>query len=65
VFGTVLMFVYSLGHGALLLAAGSSVGFAQWLAKSRWSARVSWLFTRLAGLLLLVYAIYLAIEMAA
>ena len=65
VFGTVLMFVYSLGHGALLLAAGSSVGFAQWLAKSRWSARVNWLFTRLAGLLLLVYAIYLAIEMAA
>ena len=64
VFGTVLMFLYSLGHGALLLAAGSSVGFAQWLASSRWAERVNWLFTRLAGLLLLGYAIYLAVEMA-
>jgi cytochrome c-type biogenesis protein len=62
-FGTLLMFLYSLGHGALLLAAGSSVGFAQWLASSRWAGRVNWLFTRLAGGLLVVYALYLAAEM--
>ncbi len=58
-FGTLLMFLYSLGHGALLLAAGSSVGFAQWLAHARWAGRVNWLFTRLAGALLLAYASYL------
>lgn len=63
-FGTALMFLYSLGHGALLLAAGSSVGFAQWLARSRWAGRVNWLFTRFAGVLLVGYAIYLAAEMA-
>lgn len=61
-FGTVLMFIYSLGHGALLLAAGSSVGFAQWLAHSHWAERVNWLFTRLAGVVLVGYAIYLATE---
>jgi hypothetical protein len=58
------MFLYSLGHGALLLAAGSSVGFAQWVVRSRWAERVNWLFTRLAGVLLVGYAIYLAAEMA-
>jgi len=63
-FGTILMFLYSLGHGALLLAAGSSVGFAQWVVRSRWAGRVNWLFTRLAGVLLVGYAIYLAAEMA-
>jgi cytochrome c-type biogenesis protein len=63
-FGTLLMFLYSLGHGALLLVAGSSVGFAQWMAHSHWAERVNWLFTRLAGVLLVGYAIYLAVEMA-
>jgi cytochrome c biogenesis protein CcdA len=62
--GTLLMFLYSLGHGALLLAAGSSVGFAQWMAQSHWAGRVNWLFTRLAGALLVGYAIYLAAGMA-
>lgn len=62
--GTALMFIYSLGHGALLLAAGSSVGFAQWVTRSRWAGRANWLFTRLAGVLLVGYAIYLAAEMA-
>ena len=62
-FGTALMFLYSLGHGALLLVAGSSVGFAQWVVRSRWAERVNWLFTRLAGVLLVGYAMYLAAEM--
>jgi len=62
-FGTALMFLYSLGHGALLLAAGSSVGFAQWVVRSRWAERVNWLFTRFAGVLLVGYAMYLAAEM--
>ncbi len=62
-FGTALMFLYSLGHGALLLAAGSSIGFAQWMASSRWAGRVNWLFTRFAGALLVGYAIYLAAGM--
>jgi cytochrome c biogenesis protein CcdA len=62
-FGAFLMFLYSLGHGALLLAAGSSIGFAQWLARARWAGRINWLFTQLAGALLVGYALYLAAEM--
>lgn len=62
-FGTLLMFLYSLGHGALLLAAGSSIGLAQWMARSRWTQRINWSFTRLAGALLVGYAIYLVAEM--
>lgn len=63
-FGTLLMFLYSIGHGALLLAAGSSIGFAQWVARSRWAGRVNWWFTRVAGALLVVYGLYLLAEMA-
>jgi cytochrome c biogenesis protein CcdA len=62
VFGTGLMFLYSAGHSALLLAAGSSVGFAQWLARARWAGRFNRVFTRLAGLLLVGYGLYLVAE---
>lgn len=62
-FGTGLMFLYSLGHSSLLLAAGSSIGFAQWLARSRWAERFNWGFTRFAGVLLVGYALYLIAEM--
>lgn len=58
-FGTLLMFLYSIGHGALLLAAGASVGFAQWLARARWAGLVNRLFSRFAGALLVGYAAYL------
>ena len=58
-YGILLMFAYAIGHGALLLAAGASVGFAQWLAKSRLTARFGAWFMRLAGLLLLGYGAYL------
>lgn len=63
-FGTLLMSLYSIGHGALLLAAGSSIGFAQWVVGSRWAEQVNWWFTRVAGALLVAYALYLAAEIA-
>lgn len=58
-FGTLLMFLYSIGHGALLLAAGASIGFAQWLARARWAGLANRLFSRIAGALLVGYATYL------
>ncbi|MBL0352937.1 MAG: cytochrome c biogenesis CcdA family protein [Candidatus Dechloromonas phosphoritropha] len=61
-FGVLLMFAYAVGHGALLLAAGSSIGFAQWLARSRLAAGVGKTFVRLAGGLLLAYGAYLLWE---
>lgn len=61
-FGVVLMFAYAVGHGALLLAAGSSIGFAQWLAHSRLAANAGQIFVRLAGGLLLLYGAWLLWE---
>ena len=63
-FGTLLMFLYSIGHGAPLLAAGASLGFAQWLARARWSGIVNRLFSRLAGALLIGYALYFGFGLA-
>lgn len=63
VFGTSLMFLYAVGHGALLLAAGSSVALAQRLARSR-LARVGEVFLKLAGALLAGYGLYLLWETA-
>ncbi len=57
-FGTTLMFFYAIGHGALLLVAGSSVAQAQRLARSR-LAKAGEIFLQLAGALLLGYGIYL------
>jgi cytochrome c-type biogenesis protein len=57
-FGTTLMFLYAIGHGALLLAAGSSVSLAQRLARSR-LARAGEIVLKLAGTLLLGYGAYL------
>jgi len=61
-YGIALMFAYALGHGALLLAAGSSIGFAQWLAHSRLAANAGRIFVRLAGGLLLAYGAWLLWE---
>lgn len=63
VFGTMLMFLYAIGHGALLLAAGSSVSLAQRLARSR-LAKAGEIFLKLAGALLASYGIYLAWEVS-
>lgn len=58
-FGTVLMFFYAMGHGALLLFAGTSIGFARWMANAYWAALVNRYFSRLAGALLVGYAAHL------
>lgn len=61
-FGVALMFAYAVGHGTLLLAAGSSIGFAQWLAHSRLAANAGQIFVRLGGGLLLLYGVWLLWE---
>jgi cytochrome c biogenesis protein CcdA len=58
-FGIALMFVYALGRGALLFAAGSSVRFAQWLAESVWAQRGARWIPRAAGMLLLTWGMLL------
>jgi len=60
-FGMLLMFLYSLGHGALLLAAGSSVGLAGWLTRSAGARQAGVWLRRAAGLLLAGFGLWLLI----
>ncbi len=59
-FGALALFVYSVGHSVLLLAAGTSVGLAQRMLESkRLVGGLQWL-RRGAGCLLVVVAFFLA-----
>ena len=60
VFGTTLLFLYAVGHGALLLAAGSSVSLARRLLLQSRLAQAGKIMLRLAGGLLAGYGLYLA-----
>lgn len=57
--GMGLMFLYSIGHGALLMVAGSSVGLAGWLVRSAGAVRIGFWLRRCAGLLLVLFGIWL------
>lgn len=60
-FGMWLMFLYSLGHGAVLLVAGSSIGLAGWLTRSAGAKRIGIWLRRGAGLLLAGFGAWLAL----
>jgi len=60
IYATFLLFVYALGHSALIFIAGTVTGFAETFISSRatasfsvWSKRVSGMLIILAGLYLL------------
>jgi len=61
VFGMWLMFLYSLGHGALLLVAGSSVGVAGWLTGAAGFRNAARWIRRAAGAMLAIFGIWLAL----
>jgi cytochrome c biogenesis protein CcdA len=48
-FGALLLFVYALGHSVLILAAGTSMGFAKRVLESRRISRATDLLRRCAG----------------
>jgi cytochrome c-type biogenesis protein len=57
--GIILMTVYSIGHCTLLLVAGTSVGFVQFLASSPGTKRWGKIMKVLLGILVLIMALYL------
>jgi len=59
VYGMVLLAVYAVGHCALLLVAGTSVGFVQTLAASQDTERAGKVLKFIFGLLVLFLAFYL------
>ena len=59
-YGTLLLFIYAIGHVALIIAAGISAGFVQRFAKSRgamgfsiWTKRVFGVLVTFAGLFII------------
>jgi cytochrome c biogenesis protein CcdA len=57
--GTLLLFLYSVGHGALAVIAGTSVGFVQKLSRSGAYGKLSKILTAVMGALILLIGFYM------
>ncbi len=57
--GTLLLLLYSVGHGALAVIAGTSVGFVQKLSRSGTYGTLSKIFTIVMGALILLIGFYM------
>ena len=62
-YGGLLLFVYALGHSALVLVAGTSMGAAKRLIESRGLRRTNLILQRAAGALIIVVGIYFVAAM--
>ena len=58
VYGGLLLFVYALGHSALILVAGTSMGAAKKLLESKGLRRTNLVLQRAAGALIILVGIY-------
>ena len=58
IYGGLLLFVYALGHSALVLAAGTSVGAARALLESRGLRRAHRVLQKAAGALIVAMGFY-------
>lgn len=59
VYATFLLFVYALGHSALIFAAGTVTGFAESFISSRVTASFSMWSKRVSGMLIILAGLYL------
>jgi cytochrome c-type biogenesis protein len=57
-YGALLLFVYALGHSALVLVAGTSVGAARSLIESKNVRRAHGLLQKVAGVLIMAIGLY-------
>jgi cytochrome c biogenesis protein CcdA len=60
VYGTLLLFIYAVGHCALIVLAGAITGFVESFAASRGAADFSVWAKRLSGVLVIGTGIYIA-----
>jgi cytochrome c-type biogenesis protein len=58
-FGALLLFIYALGHAALVLVAGTSVGAAKTLLESRGLRKATAVLQKAAGVLIIGAGIYM------
>jgi len=58
VYGGALLLVYALGHSALILVAGTSMGAAKRLIESRGLRRTNWALQKVAGAIIILVGAY-------
>jgi cytochrome c-type biogenesis protein len=58
VYGGFLLFVYALGHSALILIAGTSVGAAKRLLESKGLRRAHGIIRKIAGIMIIAIGLY-------
>jgi cytochrome c-type biogenesis protein len=58
IYGGFLLFVYALGHSALVLVAGTSVGAAKGLLESKGLRRIHGIIQKIAGVLIIAIGFY-------
>lgn len=59
VYGTILLFVYAIGHVALIVAAGISAGLVQKFVENRGAMAVSTWTKKLFGILVIAAGVYI------
>lgn len=60
-YGGLLLFVYALGHAALVLVAGTSMGAAKRLIESKGLRRTSLVLQKAAGVLIILVGVYFVV----
>lgn len=58
IYGGFLLLVYALGHSALILVAGTSVGAAKKLLESKGLRRTNWALQKVAGVIIILVGAY-------
>jgi cytochrome c-type biogenesis protein len=61
VYGGSLLFVYALGHCALIFVAGLSIGFTESVISSRGAKNFSLYAKKLSGALLIIVGVYFGV----
>ena len=62
IYGLGLLFAYSLGHCALILVAGTSIGAAKGLLESKRFQRVNEILRKIAAVLVIGVGIYFLVK---
>lgn len=60
VYGGFLLLIYALGHSALILVAGTSIGAAKKLIESRGLRKTNWALQKIAGVIIILVGVYFA-----
>ena len=58
IYGGFLLLIYALGHSALILIAGTSMGAAKRLIESKSLRRTNWALQKIAGVIVILVGAY-------